>query len=194
MFTKKEGDKMPKVISDIENAILKAATSIIQDDYRKFSIRNVAKKCHIGIGTVYNYFSSKEELLNKAMIFFINERFLSIEKKMSKVHTVKEKCFEIYEDLQDHLQDVRKKYCDQLFFMMTSSEKEGKIFKGNLDIAIKKLFGIVKNEFKIKDEVLARTIAIVLFIPKEENVSFEDIWNTIERLLISEKEVGKCLR
>ena len=48
--------------------ILYVCLSIIQNDgLEAVNIRNVAKKCNISVGTVYNYFDSKYNLLAAAV-------------------------------------------------------------------------------------------------------------------------------
>ena len=55
---------MPKVIKDLEQRLLHEARSqIAEKGYSGTTIRSVAAACGVGVGTVYNYFSSKDELL-----------------------------------------------------------------------------------------------------------------------------------
>ena len=55
---------MPKIIDNPEARLLEEARKQIeQAGYGAMTIRSVAKACGIGVGTVYNYFSSKEELV-----------------------------------------------------------------------------------------------------------------------------------
>ena len=60
---------MPKIIENLENKIiLEAKKQIEQSGYSAMTIRSVAKACGVGIGTVYNYFRSKDELLASYML------------------------------------------------------------------------------------------------------------------------------
>lgn len=55
---------MPKIIKDLETRLKEEANRQIQEGgYSAMTIRSVAKACGVGVGTVYNYFASKEELL-----------------------------------------------------------------------------------------------------------------------------------
>lgn len=55
---------MPKIIKNLENRLIEEANRQIEEaGYGAMTIRSVAKACEVGIGTVYNYFGSKEELL-----------------------------------------------------------------------------------------------------------------------------------
>lgn len=55
---------MPKIIENPEARLLAEAKKQIEESgYGAMTIRSVAKACGIGIGTVYNYFPSKESLV-----------------------------------------------------------------------------------------------------------------------------------
>ena len=55
---------MPKIIENLESRLLAEAYAQTRElGYSALTIRNVAKACGVGVGTVYNYFSSKDELL-----------------------------------------------------------------------------------------------------------------------------------
>ena len=55
---------MPKIIERLEQSLIEEAKKQIeQSGYSAMTIRSVAKACGVGVGTVYNYFSSKEDLV-----------------------------------------------------------------------------------------------------------------------------------
>ena len=55
---------MPKIIENLENKLTEEAyKQVTESGYGAFTIRSVAKACGVGIGTVYNYFQSKDALL-----------------------------------------------------------------------------------------------------------------------------------
>lgn len=55
---------MPKIITNLESKLIAEAKRQIEESgYASMTIRSVAKGCGVGVGTVYNYFSSKEELV-----------------------------------------------------------------------------------------------------------------------------------
>ena len=55
---------MPKIIENLKGRLLaEAKHQIDQDGYESVTIRSIAKGCGVGVGTVYNYFPSKEVLI-----------------------------------------------------------------------------------------------------------------------------------
>ena len=60
---------MPKIIENLESKLMEAAKQQIeQSGYGAMTIRSVAKTCGVGVGTVYNYFASKEDLVAKHLL------------------------------------------------------------------------------------------------------------------------------
>lgn len=60
---------MPKIIKNLENRLLEEARrQIDKNGYSGMTMRSVADACGVGVGTVYNYFPSKDELLANYML------------------------------------------------------------------------------------------------------------------------------
>ena len=60
---------MPKIIEDLENRLVAEAKKQVEElGYGAVTIRSVAKSCGVGVGTVYNYFPSKDALLAAYML------------------------------------------------------------------------------------------------------------------------------
>ena len=55
---------MPKIIENLESRLIEEAKKQIEEaGYGALTIRSVAKGCGVGVGTVYNYFPSKDALV-----------------------------------------------------------------------------------------------------------------------------------
>ena len=60
---------MPKIIKNLERILLEEARNQIEaSGYSAVTIRSVAAACGVGVGTVYNYYASKDELLAAYML------------------------------------------------------------------------------------------------------------------------------
>ena len=55
---------MPKIIENLDRRLLEETKGQLeQGGYEAVTIRSIAKGCGVGVGTVYNYFPSKEALV-----------------------------------------------------------------------------------------------------------------------------------
>ena len=60
---------MPKIIENIRRQLLDTAREqIVRHGYENTTIRSVAGECGVGVGTVYNYFPSKDMLIATFML------------------------------------------------------------------------------------------------------------------------------
>ena len=60
---------MPKIIEDLEKRLLEETRRQIEElGYGAMTVRSVAKGCGVGVGTVYNYFPSKDVLAATVML------------------------------------------------------------------------------------------------------------------------------
>ena len=60
---------MPKIIENLEARLIEEAKKQIEESgYGTMTIRSVAARCGVGVGTVYNYFPSKEDLVAKHVL------------------------------------------------------------------------------------------------------------------------------
>lgn len=60
---------MPKIIDNLpQRLVAEARRQVKEGGYSSLTIRSVAAACGVGIGTVYNYFPSKDELLAQCML------------------------------------------------------------------------------------------------------------------------------
>ncbi|MCQ2432348.1 MAG: TetR/AcrR family transcriptional regulator [Clostridia bacterium] len=60
---------MPKIIDDVRGQLLcEARRQLSERGYSALTIRSIASSCRIAVGTVYNYFPSKESLIAQILL------------------------------------------------------------------------------------------------------------------------------
>lgn len=77
---------MPKIYDDLRETIVQEAKSIIvSKGYSKLNMREVAKSSRIAVGTIYNYFPTKNDLLSELMYRYWME-FIAAIQQLQQVH------------------------------------------------------------------------------------------------------------
>jgi len=92
---------MPKIIENLpERLAEEARRQIEQSGFSAMTIRSVAKGCGVGVGTVYNYYSSKEELVATFMLTDWNACVSAIQACADNSETLEPVLKTIYEKLR----------------------------------------------------------------------------------------------
>ena len=70
---------MPKIIENLRERLTEqAAKQLAESGYGALTVRSVASAVGVGVGTVYNYFPSKEALVAAVMLDDWNERMQAV--------------------------------------------------------------------------------------------------------------------
>ena len=100
---------MPKIYDDLKETILNEAKVIIlAKGYSKLSMREVAKASGIAVGTIYNYFPTKDTLMSELMYRYWLEFVAAIQQaeqedcelfaKFKKIYNLLESFLDIFKD------------------------------------------------------------------------------------------------
>ncbi len=96
---------MPKLIDHLRQDLLLCAADILQTEgYNALTLRRVAENCHIAVGTIYNYFPSKDDLAAQAMLADWRETVKTMERRCSEAQTVRQGLLAVYEGIEDFAQ------------------------------------------------------------------------------------------
>lgn len=100
---------MPKILPNVKNSILTEARELlVNSDYEAFNIRDLSAKCNISIGTIYNYFPNKRELINAIFQLDWNSALLRMENLNSSYTTLYDKLYKVYIELDNFLHSYLK--------------------------------------------------------------------------------------
>lgn len=106
---------MENNLSNHKEVILSQAKKIaVSDGISKINIRTVAKNSGIAIGTVYNYFPSKGNLLISVVTEFWDEAFTDLEGITSTSSNFFDNLEKIYRVLDDYLHHFKENWLNQL--------------------------------------------------------------------------------
>lgn len=168
---------MPK---DKKTAIYEAALSLIgeQRDMSSIKIADIALRADIGKGTVYEYFSSKEQLIAEAIIYMVEEGIRSLEGVIDEGCSFKESLV----ILLKHTVDLMHKNMAFQQYMTTnecsfSLQKTLNCHVGEQFEEIRKLYGVLLT--KIIDKGMQEGILKKFPTVYDYSVAFTSSWMSI---------------
>jgi AcrR family transcriptional regulator len=92
---------MPKIIDEPREAILAHAKNIVVDEgFEQLTIRKVAKKADISVGTIYNYFPTKRDLTIQLMEDYWGSYLIIIDEIDQQQPEFYKKMLQIYQQLE----------------------------------------------------------------------------------------------
>ncbi|MBQ8321164.1 MAG: TetR/AcrR family transcriptional regulator [Clostridia bacterium] len=174
---------MPKIIENLREKLLAEARRQTNTlGYGKTTIRSIAVACGVGVGTVYNYFDSKDVLIAAYMLEDWNESMSEMRKKSSL--DAKTQIFLIYDTLLRFIDEHRALFCDKdatKAFALSFADKH-KILR--LQIAEQIIPLCERAGVKNKD-FTATVIAEIILTFTSSGVSFNDIYEAVSKLLFA---------
>ena len=173
---------MPKIIENIrEKLLIEAKRQVIELGYSAMTIRSVATSCGVGIGTVYNYFSSKDMLVASFMLEDWMHCIAVISERVTGAGQVEEALYCMYQELLRY----KEKY-DALFTDKNAEASYAASFMQRHSLLRKQLADPMKKwtckQNKIDAEFLAEFIAENMLSLTMEGKSFELISSVILQL------------
>ena len=169
---------MPKIIENAKEQLLhEAKRQICENGYAKTTIRSVASACGLGVGTVYNYFGSKDMLIASLMLEDW-QRCLS-EMISPKEEGSEEALRRVFLSLSSFTETYSSLFCDRdaaKVFATASAERHS--------LLRKQLADVIKPLCKHSDSpFLAEFIAESLLTWTLSGKSFPEIYSVVKLLL-----------
>lgn len=105
---------MPKVIEDLALRLSEEARRQVRESgYAALTIRSVAKGCGVGVGTVYNYFPSKESLAASYMLRDWESCYAALLDRCSAADDPRTAVYAVYDQLCRFRQEHRELFMDE---------------------------------------------------------------------------------
>lgn len=104
---------MPKIIENIRPKLLEEARRQIEENgYKEMTVRSVASALSIGLGTLYNYFESKDMLVASFMLEDWNSTINDMRQKMDSSANPHQKLGSIFNGLRSFSEAHKKLFSD----------------------------------------------------------------------------------
>jgi AcrR family transcriptional regulator len=182
----KGGDNMPKIITNLREIILSEAKNILlTENFKALSIREIAKRCNIGTGTFYNYFSTKEQLA--AEIFREDWKKVSI--LVDELKLTEDPCKEKFRKIYLSIGAFVSSYISIFNEMATNSEEDYRCKESNkydiLYIKISELLDIERAKGHIVSNLSSYNLAElivsnIMYLNKSKFISFDELYDNLK--------------
>lgn len=173
---------MPKIIENLREKLLEEAKhQVMEQGYSTMTIRSVASACGVGVGTVYNYFPSKDMLVASFMLADWMESLAVIEAGCTVEKGAEAAIRCIFEELQRFMAKYAPLFSDKNAEASSSSslhQRHG-MLRGQI---AKPLLPLCELQNKAEATFLAEFIAESLLAWSQTERSFEDISSILLQL------------
>ena len=168
---------MPKIIENLRSALLlEAKRQIAEVGYSATTVRSVAAGCGVAVGTVYNYFSSKDMLI---AAFMLEDWLLLIERLQGSDKTdSRDYLFEIYSSLLG----FAKKH-SSLFNDKDAAKAYGSVLSERHGLLRSQLAQLILPTLTSPDAFVAEFVAESMLTWTMAGRDFEQIYSVIKKII-----------
>lgn len=174
---------MPKIIENVKEKLLEEARrQVMEQSYSAMTIRSVASACGVGVGTVYNYFSSKDMLIASFMLEDWMRCIEEMEVGATNASEAKDALFVMYKNLRAFIDKYSRLFVDE------GAEKSFSVSASNRHLMLreqlaKPMLVWTKKQERVDPEFLAEFIAESMLTWTMSGANFEPIAATLLQLL-----------
>ena len=166
---------MPKIIENVQEKLLaEAKRQVLTEGYSSMTIRSVAKACGVGIGTVYNYYDSKDMLVASFMLedWMAYKKIIDTECMESDSPEAVLRC--IFEELRHFTEKYASVFRDESAESTFASSFQQRHIMLREQLA-KPLLHVCQTQSKVAPEFLADFLAETLLTWSQSDMSFEQL-------------------
>lgn len=187
---------MPKNLINVKEDILSVTKELIkQTGYSDLSIRKIAAACGVATGTVYNYYSSKTEIIAEILLNEWNLMLRKIDLNTKSVSTALEKLEIMYNEINFFMTNVHGVWFQtyplnsETTMDITRIKEKRKFLRNQLSV---KIYSFIRSEKSQNDEVLniCDIISNILISYANDSTEFSKIKSSLSALV----EKAGCLR
>jgi len=189
--------KLSRVIDNPKELILDQAKKLLHDEgYSKISIRRIAKECDIAVGTIYNYFPTKKELIVEMMTEFWKEYFYDIHIIINSDEDIYVKLKKIYDILEEFIKRFKTVWLNTEIYSTPDYIESGlkreniyinKLIKVIEELLKKEMYNNINSKVEKQDAYEMASFIIMNFIsmiqmPYMEYEVFEKILKKLNQI------------
>lgn len=127
-----------------ETVIYNGIIELIKNGANPYLIKvsDIAKAANVGKGTIYDYFSSKEEVISKAILYEIKKDIENVYSRIKSKEKFKDKFYEIFYVMSENMEDSKSTLN---MLIATGSIQEFYEYLINEEYDFSELFAVLDN-------------------------------------------------
>ena len=185
MNTFRKRNEMPKKLDKIkERALEEARKILLEEGYAALTVRRVSQMLRIGVGTIYNYFPSKDHLTAGVMLEDWQEALLAFEAEgIGEAEEVIRRLFALVRDFSERYQPVWVQY---------GGQEETDALRGRYhSVLVRQLAGYISPVLpdKAEDWLPSFLAELVLRFASDAQMQYEEIKAAVRKLLAQPGQV-----
>ena len=175
---------MPKVLCNIKEMIIKEGKALLKaNGYSNLNIREVAKNCNIAVGTLYNYFSNKDELVAEIIFTHWREILVYIDLLTTSEEPLKEKLIALSQYLDSFFKNYSSVFSDILENKGSHCPRHQIL--PHLYEVVETMISVAIEKGEINPSLSAQKLSKILvpsmfFITRVEDLTFEDYYSILK--------------
>ena len=173
---------MPKIIEGAKEKILECTRKHLSETgYTSLSLRLIAKECHLGVGTIYNYFPSKDDLVAQIML---EDWFKCLAEMDRHIVTAIDA-----ETGLIQIQQILKNYCIQYESLFKEAESSAHVVSSRHDLLVSQMKERIQkllNQFNQNDDYSVLLAEIMLISATKNTINDLHFKKAIHQLLRKE--------
>lgn len=179
--------QVPKIVADAKKRILKTARAhLFAHGYAEMTLRLVAQECNLAVGTIYNYFSSKDELVGSVML----EDWIFVQKTMQEgctnAATLSEGIKTIYEAIEAFCRCYEQIWKDYLKLGYTPDHFNQRHLMLRTQIEQLLYHLVSRFHFTSETDVVPLTAEMILCSAVQKDIGYSQLCFIIDKVFLQE--------
>ena len=115
-----------RTLSEKELLLYQAVIELLDEgmEVHQIKVSDITNRAGVGKGTAYEYFSSKEEMIAKAIYWHGNQRFLELVENLKGQKSLKDQLMEVFNFIENVV--YKDNGCRQLFKLPSQKKRHKK--------------------------------------------------------------------